>query len=85
VAASGGSGGGRGAGKPENGRYLIGLLKEKEERYARLTMCIVHRNDTLAAIAARYGVSADTIRTVNGMADDHLEEGQILLIPRREG
>ncbi|MFO7248558.1 MAG: LysM peptidoglycan-binding domain-containing protein [Bacillota bacterium] len=73
------------AGKPENGRYLIGLLKEKEERYARLTMCIVHRNDTLAAIAARYGVSADTIRTVNGMADDHLEEGQILLIPRREG
>lgn len=71
--------------RPENGRYLIGLLKEKEERYARLTMCIVQRDDTLASIAARYGVSVSTIRSVNRMADDRVEEGQILLIPRGEG
>lgn len=69
----------------EHGRYLLGLLKEKEERYARLTMCIVQRDETLESIAARYGVPANTIRSVNRMADDRVEEGQILLIPRGEG
>ena len=48
-------------------------------------MCIVQRDETLESIAARYGVPANTIRSVNRMADDRVEEGQILLIPRGEG
>jgi LysM repeat protein len=42
----------------------------------------VERGDTLTAIAARFGVSAKAIVAVNQIADqDHLAEGQSLLIP----
>jgi LysM repeat protein len=42
----------------------------------------VERGDTLTAIATRFGVSAAAIVAVNQIADqDHLTEGQSLLIP----
>ena len=39
------------------------------------------RGDTLSKIAQRYGVSSSTLRLRNGLANDKIRVGQILLIP----
>jgi len=39
------------------------------------------RGDTLSRIAQRYGVSSKTLRTHNGLANDKIRVGQVLLIP----
>ncbi len=47
------------------------------------TVYIVQRGDTLAAIAARYGVTVQAIVAANGIKDpNHIEPGQRLTIPR---
>ncbi|HYA50243.1 MAG TPA: LysM domain-containing protein [Streptosporangiaceae bacterium] len=44
---------------------------------------VVQRGDTLAAIAARFGVSVQAIVAANGLSDpNHIETGQRLVIPR---
>ncbi len=58
--------------------YLAGNVPESraEPRTYR-----VRKGDTLYAIARRLGVDLDRIRSVNGLADDKIFPGQILLIP----
>ena len=44
---------------------------------------VVQRGDTLAAIAARFGVTVQAIVAANGLSDpNHIETGQRLVIPR---
>ncbi len=52
------------------------LLAASEER-----IHFVRRGDTLSGIAARYGVSVDSLRTRNKLASTGLRAGQRLVIP----
>ncbi|SDM97877.1 stage VI sporulation protein D [Sediminibacillus halophilus] len=71
---------GREGEKPDT-RYLLNIFDNKEERYARLKMCIVQESDTLASLAEKYKVSPLHISKSNRLGDDDIEEGQILYIP----
>ena len=42
---------------------------------------IVKRGDTLSELAIRYSVSASKIRIANGLENDVIRIGQILVIP----
>lgn len=48
---------------------------------AEPTIYAVVAGDTVEAIAARYGISAQSLMTANGMGDDLLQVGQRLTIP----
>lgn len=43
---------------------------------------VVEAGDTISGISERFGVSADLIREANDLADDNINIGQTLLIPR---
>ncbi|MEX2372363.1 MAG: LysM peptidoglycan-binding domain-containing protein [Dehalococcoidia bacterium] len=45
----------------------------------------VESGDTLGAIATRFGVDVETIRSANGLSDDNINIGQVLSIPRQSG
>ncbi|WP_153464706.1 stage VI sporulation protein D [Sediminibacillus terrae] len=68
-------------GETPDTRYLLNIFDNKEERYARLKMCIVQESDTLASLAEKYKVSPLHISKSNRLGDDDIEEGQILYIP----
>jgi len=42
---------------------------------------VISRGDTLSELAQRYRVPVDRLRSANGLADDRLRVGQVLLIP----
>jgi hypothetical protein len=42
---------------------------------------VVQSGDTLGLIAARFGTTADAIRTKNGLTTDDINVGQVLIIP----
>ena len=44
----------------------------------------VERGETLAAVAARFGVSARALRRLNGLVGDTVRAGQVLRIPQHE-
>jgi N-acetylmuramoyl-L-alanine amidase len=42
---------------------------------------VIRRGDTLSEIAAQYNVSSSRLREVNGLANDMIRVGQVLIIP----
>jgi len=42
---------------------------------------VVQPGDTLFAIARRFGVSVEALRTANGLPDDRIQPGQVLVVP----
>jgi len=62
-------------GNPPPGTMLASLAREM--RYT-----IVH-GDTLSKIALRYGVSARSLKSRNGLSNDNIRVGQVILIPAR--
>lgn len=42
---------------------------------------VIHRGDTLSAIASRFDVSVRTLRAANGLSSDRIRIGQVLTIP----
>ncbi|GAA4705026.1 LysM peptidoglycan-binding domain-containing protein [Brevibacillus fulvus] len=61
---------------------LSSFVKSNEERFSKMRLCIVQRNETLETIASRYALPVSKILEVNRLASDRLEEGQILYIPQ---
>jgi membrane-bound lytic murein transglycosylase D len=83
---------------PAAGSYQLAVPCGQEQRFAAVIAGIPHeqrvrsfthevqRGDTLAAIAARYGSSAEAISAANGVRDPRsLRIGQILVVPRQPG
>ncbi len=63
----------------------IEWMKEKlgggEDRFHRLKIVIVQKDDTLEAIADRYNLSSVELLQVNKLQTGQLEEGQMIYIP----
>ncbi|ERS89980.1 transglycosylase SLT domain-containing protein [Halomonas sp. PBN3] len=78
---------------PGRGRVLLVPTERADELMARLEApasagtgddrYVVRRGDTLAAIAARQGVSVDEIRQANGLSGSLIRPGQSLALPTR--
>ncbi len=82
---------------PGGGRVLLVPTERADELMARLASpapalastqtgddrYVVRRGDTLAAIAARQGVSVDEIRQANGLTGSLIRPGQALTLPTR--
>ncbi|CAJ1003435.1 stage VI sporulation protein D [Brevibacillus aydinogluensis] len=60
---------------------LTSFIRGKEERYSKLKLCIIQRNDTLESISQRYSLPISKILEVNKLSADQVVEGQILYIP----
>lgn len=67
--------------REENALYLTKMLTGEGERFARVKMCIVQRDDSLESISARYNVPISTILRRNALESDALSAGQVLYIP----
>lgn len=70
------------SGEKEDARYLTNFMRNREELFTRLTMCIVQKEEELPAIAKRYEVPIDVLMRFNRLESDRVEEGQLLYIPK---
>jgi len=59
---------------------FLGSSSEKNQ-FRKVRLCIVQREETLETIANRYQLSAREILLHNRLAEQTVEEGQILYIP----
>nr|WP_233168122.1 LysM peptidoglycan-binding domain-containing protein [Paenibacillus roseus] len=53
-----------------------------EREFRKLRICIVQREETLETIAGRYQLNPREILLYNRLADQHINEGQVLYIPQ---
>ncbi len=61
---------------PPPGTMLAARMAQREElRYT------IVRGDTLSTIATRYGVTTQSIKAKNGLRNDRIKVGQVLVIP----
>jgi stage VI sporulation protein D len=60
---------------------LTSFVRNKEERYSTMKLCIIQRDETLESISARYSLPVSKILEVNKLSSDRVVEGQILYIP----
>jgi stage VI sporulation protein D len=61
---------------------LTSFIRNKEERYSTLKLCIIQQDDTLESISHKYSLPVSRIVEVNKLTSDRLTEGQILYIPQ---
>ncbi|MBE0341687.1 LysM peptidoglycan-binding domain-containing protein, partial [Paenibacillus sp. 28ISP30-2] len=54
---------------------------QDETSFRKVRLCIVQREDTLETIADRYQLSTRELQLYNRLAEQHVEEGQVLYIP----
>ncbi|WP_284139736.1 MULTISPECIES: stage VI sporulation protein D [unclassified Virgibacillus] len=64
--------------------YLSDMIRNDEERYAKMRLCIVQENDTLESIAERYQTTSMHIAKKNSLEADSVQAGQLLYIPIRK-
>lgn len=58
------------------------FFSRKEEKPAKMKICVVQENDSLETIADRYNVSTQQLLRANNLhVTDHIVEGQLLDIP----
>jgi stage VI sporulation protein D len=68
--------------KKANTFYLMSFMKQEEEKFTRLKMCIAQQDETLDGIAERYNVTAADIAEANGLhTNATVARGQVLYIP----
>ncbi len=60
---------------------LTSFVRNKEERYSTMKLCIIQRDETLESISTRYSLPVSKILEVNKLTSDRVSEGQILYIP----
>jgi stage VI sporulation protein D len=68
---------------PSEPIYLTNFMEEKEERFAKLKMCILQKDETVEGIAERYNISVETILRANQAGHSQIAPGQILYIPMK--
>ncbi|MFC0299887.1 stage VI sporulation protein D [Virgibacillus soli] len=61
--------------------YLSDMIRNHEETYTKMRLCIVQENDTLERIAERYETTTMHIMKRNHMQDEDVVIGQLLNIP----
>lgn len=61
---------------PPPGTKIAAIFAEMPTQYE------VRRGDTLSAIAVRFGISTAKLRQVNALKNDHIEAGEVLIIPK---
>lgn len=68
--------------RPDAFSNLTSVVRHTEERFSKLRICIIQRNETIESIASRYSVSPSKILEVNNLTEDRISEGQVLYIPQ---
>ena len=63
--------------------YLTNFMEEKGERFSKLRMCILQKDETVDVIAERYDLSVEAILRANQSDSSQLLPGQILYIPMK--
>lgn len=66
----------------EGALYLTSFMKQEEESFTRMKMCIAQKDETLDGIAEKYSVSPADIALANGLhTNATVAKGQVLYIP----
>jgi len=60
---------------------LFGMLQSNEENQYKLKIYLVKKDDTIDAIARKYGVTTSCIQKYNKLEGNQLEVGQLLYLP----
>lgn len=63
--------------------YLTNFMEEKGEKFSKLRMCILQKDETVDVIAERYDLSVEAILRANQSESSQLLPGQILYIPMK--
>ena len=61
--------------------YLANFMENNEEKFTRLKICIIQKDETLDEIAERYNLTVDNILRSNDAARNQVTAGQLLYIP----
>ncbi|CEH28213.1 Putative stage VI sporulation protein D (Fragment) [Aneurinibacillus migulanus] len=68
--------------KKEGALYLTSFMRQEQEEFTRLKMCIAQQDETLDGIADKYNVSPADIAMANGLhTNATVAKGQVLYIP----
>ena len=57
--------------------------QDREDKYAKMRLCIVQDSDTIDRIAERYDITTNQIMLKNRLDDDTVMKGQLLFIPEK--
>ncbi|WP_191126342.1 stage VI sporulation protein D [Cerasibacillus terrae] len=61
--------------------FLSDMIRNNEETYTQMRLCIVQKDDTIESIAERYKTTSLHIIKRNQLEDDAVSEGQLLYVP----
>ncbi|MGC5326581.1 LysM peptidoglycan-binding domain-containing protein [Brevibacillus sp. SYSU BS000544] len=61
---------------------LGAFSRDSEQKFSRLKLCIIQRDETIQTIAERYSLPVSRIVEVNHLSTDRVVEGQVLYIPQ---
>lgn len=61
---------------------LSSFVRENDQQFSRLKMCIIQREETLQSIADRYALPVSRLLEVNRLSTDRIAAGQVLYIPQ---
>ncbi len=62
-------------------KNLLLSAEQEEQRFSKMKMCIVQKEETLESIASRYAINPKEIVLYNRLDSDQVEEGQVIYIP----
>ncbi|PTM58246.1 LysM peptidoglycan-binding domain-containing protein [Desmospora activa] len=69
--------------KNSNLEWAQWILNEEQDRFVKLRMVIVHKNDSIDSLSDRYKIPASKIVHLNRLESEVLEEGQVVYIPSK--
>lgn len=67
--------------KSNEALYLTNFMESSSERFTKLKICILQKNETLEEVAERYQLSVDYILRANRAVRNQVAAGQLLYIP----
>lgn len=67
--------------KTNEALYLTNFMESSTERFTKLKICILQKNETLEEVAERYHLSVDHILRANQAVRNQVAAGQLLYIP----
>lgn len=63
-------------------KRLFSQSQDEEQRFSKVRVCIVQKEDTLDSIAERYNLNPKEIQLYNRLTEEDVSEGKALFIPR---